>query len=105
MVKAFFQATTGNHTYSANPPNFIRSSAVTNSYQKTSLKQGHFNTAEAEGFEPPVSCPTMVFKTIALNHSATLPLSNFNLFRAKNHHREITGDAGLLFSLYFSCVF
>lgn len=29
--------------------------------------------AEGEGFEPPVSYPTTVFKTAALNHSATLP--------------------------------
>jgi hypothetical protein len=30
--------------------------------------------AEEEGFEPPVPFGTMVFKTIALNHSATPPL-------------------------------
>ncbi len=29
--------------------------------------------AEGEGFEPTVSCPTPVFKTGALNHSAILP--------------------------------
>ena len=29
--------------------------------------------AEGEGFEPPVGCPTPVFKTAALNHSANLP--------------------------------
>ena len=29
--------------------------------------------AEGEGFEPPVGCPTTVFKTAALNHSANLP--------------------------------
>jgi hypothetical protein len=29
--------------------------------------------AEEEGFEPPVSCPTTVFKTAALNRSATPP--------------------------------
>ena len=28
---------------------------------------------EQEGFEPPVPYGTMVFKTIALNHSATAP--------------------------------
>lgn len=29
--------------------------------------------AEAGGFEPPVSCPTLVFKTSAFGHSATPP--------------------------------
>ncbi len=29
--------------------------------------------AEGEGFEPPVPCGTAIFKTAALNHSATLP--------------------------------
>ena len=29
--------------------------------------------AEAEGFEPPVPDGTTVFKTVALNHSATPP--------------------------------
>ncbi len=31
------------------------------------------NSAEGEGFEPPVGCPTMVFKTIALVRSAIPP--------------------------------
>jgi hypothetical protein len=30
--------------------------------------------AEEEGFEPPVSYPTTVFKTAAFDHSATPPL-------------------------------
>ena len=30
-------------------------------------------SAEGEGFEPTVSCPTLVFKTSALNHSAIPP--------------------------------
>ena len=29
---------------------------------------------EEEGFEPPVPCGTMVFKTIAISHSATPPV-------------------------------
>ena len=33
------------------------------------------SVAEGEGFEPPDSCPSTVFKTAALNHSANLPLS------------------------------
>ena len=31
--------------------------------------------AEGEGFEPPVTCATTVFKTAALNRSANPPLS------------------------------
>ena len=30
--------------------------------------------AEREGFEPPDACASAVFKTAALNHSATSPL-------------------------------
>lgn len=33
----------------------------------------HVLLAEGEGFEPPVSCPTTVFKTAALNRSANPP--------------------------------
>ncbi len=29
--------------------------------------------ARGEGFEPPVGCPTTVFKTVAFNHSANPP--------------------------------
>ena len=29
--------------------------------------------AEGEGFEPPVGCPTTVFKTVALDRSAIPP--------------------------------
>ena len=32
-----------------------------------------FLLAEREGFEPSVSCPTTVFKTVTLNHSVTSP--------------------------------
>ena len=31
--------------------------------------------AEEVGFEPTVGCPTAVFKTAAIGHSATLPLT------------------------------
>ena len=34
------------------------------------------------GFEPTVGCPTLVFKTSALDHSATCPIS-LNLINAK----------------------
>ena len=37
--------------------------------------RGFFSlAAEEEGFEPPVPCGTMVFKTIAIDHSAIPPL-------------------------------
>ena len=39
--------------------------------------------AEAEGFEPPVPCGTLVFKTGAFDHSATPPVNN----SAKIHPR------------------
>ncbi len=39
--------------------------------------------AEAEGFEPPVPCGTLVFKTSAFDHSATPPYNN----AAKIHAR------------------
>jgi hypothetical protein len=32
--------------------------------------------AEAVGFEPTKGCPSLVFKTSAFNHSATLPTSD-----------------------------
>ncbi len=34
---------------------------------------GWMKMAEGEGFEPPDGCPSMVFKTIAFDHSATPP--------------------------------
>ncbi len=36
--------------------------------------------AEGEGFEPPVGCPTTVFKTAALNRSANPPIYHSNSF-------------------------
>ena len=39
----------------------------------TCFRVCNVQVAEAVGFEPTVSCPTAVFKTAALNHSATLP--------------------------------
>ena len=33
--------------------------------------QKNYNYAEEEGFEPPVPCGTLVFKTSAFDHSAT----------------------------------
>ena len=32
------------------------------------------SSAEREGFEPPVPCSTTVFKTAAIDHSATSPM-------------------------------
>lgn len=37
------------------------------------LRNCLFCTAEREGFEPPVGCPTTVFKTAAFDRSATSP--------------------------------
>ncbi len=39
------------------------------------LLHGTGKLAEREGFEPPEGCPSTVFKTAALNHSATSPES------------------------------
>jgi hypothetical protein len=39
---------------------------------------------EEEGFEPPVPCGTTVFKTVAINHSATPPSHLFIICYAKN---------------------
>ncbi len=36
--------------------------------------------AEKEGFEPPVHCCTTVFKTVAIDHSATSPLQMYIFF-------------------------
>ena len=39
------------------------------------------------GFEPTVGCPTLVFKTSALDHSATCPLKNYkqgNVYLSSN---------------------
>ena len=41
--------------------------------KKTDVETSVFSSAEREGFEPTVSCPTPVFKTGALNHSAISP--------------------------------
>ena len=37
------------------------------------LARRGFEVAEREGFEPPEACTTMVFKTIAIDHSAISP--------------------------------
>ena len=41
-----------------------------------------YKMAEREGFEPPDGCPSTVFKTAALNHSATSPMFNCTRFAA-----------------------
>ena len=40
--------------------------------------------AEREGFEPPVPCSTAVFKTAAIDHSATSPWHALFLKRCKD---------------------
>ena len=42
-------------------------------HKKTALSAVFQSFAEREGFEPTVPCGTMVFKTIAIDHSATSP--------------------------------
>ncbi len=39
-----------------------------------SLAPFHFLNPEREGFEPPVSCPTAVFKTATIDHSDISPI-------------------------------
>jgi hypothetical protein len=41
--------------------------------EKPQQHVGAFNKAEEEGFEPPVTCATTVFKTAAFDHSAIPP--------------------------------
>jgi hypothetical protein len=51
---------------------------------------GRLYKAEGEGFEPPVGCPTAVFKTAALVHSAIPPGSMIGPIRARAfYHAEI----------------
>ena len=37
--------------------------------------------AEGEGFEPPEPCGSAVFKTAAIDHSATLPINDLCIYR------------------------
>ena len=48
-----------------------------------------FSMEEGEGFEPPVVLPTAVFKTTALNHSATFPPLIVPQFFLKNKIKDI----------------
>ena len=41
--------------------------------KKPRLSRFNFLKAESEGFEPPVHCCTIVFKTTAFDHSANSP--------------------------------
>ena len=41
--------------------------------QKNKPESRVYILAEREGFEPSVSCPTLVFKTSTINHSVTSP--------------------------------
>ncbi len=42
--------------------------------KRNSPKRGYFN-AESEGFEPPETCASTVFKTAAFDHSANSPVN------------------------------
>lgn len=57
----------------------------------SSLRYGE-GLAEAEGFEPPVGCPTAVFKTAAFDHSATLPRAEMAEIAGKVKVRRGRGD-------------
>src|SRR5512140_2426957 len=43
--------------------------------EDTFLSASERNVAEGEGFEPPEPCGSAVFKTAAIDHSATLPIA------------------------------
>ncbi len=45
--------------------------------------------AESEGFEPPVRCRTMVFKTTAFDHSANSPRQRYFLFQIQSKLFEV----------------
>ena len=49
-------------------------------------------SAEGEGFEPPVPCSTLVFKTSAFDHSATPP--GFDVVKA-NRELAWSGEGGI----------
>jgi hypothetical protein len=53
--------------------------------------------AEGEGFEPPVGCPTTVFKTAALNRSANPPTVTLAGFGSGRACRRLT-PVGLAFA-------
>jgi hypothetical protein len=42
-------------------------------FKTSRIGEGSYEVAEGEGFEPPVTEATVVFKTTALNRSATPP--------------------------------
>ena len=52
--------------------------------------------AEAGGFEPPVGCPTLVFKTSAFGRSATPPLSALILPRRERRQKRAAPSSGSL---------
>ena len=47
-------------------------------------------TTEREGFEPPVSCPTIVFKTTAFDHSAISPRANDYKSKTLYYYKQLT---------------
>ncbi len=56
-------------------PNYWLASSVES--KKAPLLGCHLLFTEEVGFEPTVGCPTTVFKTAAIGHSATLPYSDY----------------------------
>ena len=61
-------------------------------YTQYDIRNTHDEITEQEGFEPPVPFGTTVFKTVALNHSATAPDSGgicyFNVIEPKRRPFE-----------------
>ena len=59
--------------------------------------------AESEGFEPPVPCGTMVFKTIAIDHSANSPAQKY-YFLAVSEVQNACMRLFILANLFYSLV-
>ena len=59
------------------------------SYETSKLNLECFTSTEDEGFEPPLACTSMIFKTIAFVHSANPPDSEKRTKRFPDRARSI----------------
>ena len=57
--------------------------------------------AEREGFEPPDSCPSTVFKTAAFDRSAISPSENIKFWGAKSSENDFVEKFVELYVLAF----
>ena len=57
--------------------------------------------AEREGFEPPDSCPSTVFKTAAFDRSAISPSENIKFLGAKSSENDFVEKFVELYVLAF----